>query len=98
MWLRREGFSLASAIARPVSIPGKRASLISTFLASNPEFRRQGLGNRLMLEAMGRLRENGFERVELDMDSLNSKALPLYEQLDFREQEAITIYRRQITV
>ena len=27
-----------------------------------------------MLEAMGRLRENGFERVELDMDSLNSKA------------------------
>ena len=67
-------------------------------LGVQPEFRRQGLGNRLMLEAMGRLRENGFERVELDMDSLNSKALPLYEQLDFREQEAITIYRRQITV
>ena len=63
-----------------------------------PEFRRRGLGYCLMLEAMGRLRENGFRRVELDMDSLNSRALPLYEQLGFREQEAITIYRRQITV
>jgi len=51
-----------------------------------------------MLEAMGRLRENGFSRVELDMDSLNSRALPLYEGLGFREQEAITIYRRQLTV
>ena len=63
-----------------------------------PEFRRRGLGYSLMLEAMDRLRENGFERVELDMDSLNSRALPLYEQLGFSEQEAITIYRRQIAV
>jgi len=51
-----------------------------------------------MVEAMGRLRENGFERVELDMDSQNFKALPLYEKLGFREQVAITIYRRQIEV
>jgi len=63
-----------------------------------PEFRRRGLGLCLMLEAMGRLREDGFRRVELDLDSLNSRALPLYEQLGFRQQEAITIYRRQITV
>ena len=67
-------------------------------LGVHPEFRRRGLGYCLMLEAMGRLRENGFERVELDMDSLNFKALPLYENLGFREQEAISIYRRQITV
>ena len=51
-----------------------------------------------MAEAMGRLWENGFKRVELDMDSLNSKALPLYEQLGFRELEAITIFRRPIDV
>ncbi|MCY4082459.1 MAG: GNAT family N-acetyltransferase [Caldilineaceae bacterium] len=67
-------------------------------LGVQPEFRRRGLGACLMLEAMGRLRENGFSRVELDMDSLNSRALPLYEGLGFREQEAITIYRRQLTV
>ena len=67
-------------------------------LGVQPEFRRRGLGYCLMLEAMGWLWENGFERVELDMDSLNTKALPLYEQLGFREQEAITIYRRQIAV
>ena len=67
-------------------------------LGVHPEFRRRGLGHCLMLEAMGRLREDGFKRVELDMDSLNSRALPLYERLGFRQQEAITIYRRQITV
>ncbi len=67
-------------------------------LGVHPEFRRRGLGTCLMLEAMGRLRENGFKRVELDMDSLNSRALPLYEQLGFREQEAITMYRREIKV
>ncbi len=67
-------------------------------LGVKPEFRRRGLGTCLMLEALGRLRDYGFERVELDMDSLNARALPLYEQLGFREQEAITIYRRQIAV
>lgn len=67
-------------------------------LGVRPEFRRRGLGNCLMMEAMGRLRENGLKRVELDLDSLNFKALPLYERLGFREQEAITIYRRQLTV
>lgn len=61
-----------------------------------PQFRRRGLGTCLMLEALRRLRENGFKRVELDMDSLNHKALPLYQQLGFREQEAVTIYRREI--
>ena len=67
-------------------------------LGVRPEFRRRGLGACLMVEAMGRLRENGFSRVELDMDSLNLRALPLYEQLRFREQEAITIYRKHFTV
>ena len=67
-------------------------------LGVHPDFRRRGLGTCLMLEAMGRLRENGFKRVELDMDSLNSRALPIYEQLGFREQEAITMYRREIKV
>jgi mycothiol synthase len=61
-----------------------------------PQFRRRGLGTCLMLDALRRLRENGFKRVELDMDSLNHKALPLYRQLGFREQEAVTIYRREI--
>ena len=67
-------------------------------LGVRPEFRRRGLGACLMVEAMGRLKESGFSRVELDMDSLNSRALPLYERLGFREQEAITIYRRHLTV
>ena len=67
-------------------------------LGVRPEFRRRGLGNCLMEEAMGRLLETGFKRVELDMDSLNIKALPLYERLGFREVEAITIYRKQLTV
>lgn len=67
-------------------------------LGVQPEFRRRGLGFRLMVEALRRLRENGFSRVELDMDTLNSKALPLYEMLGFREQEVITLYHRQLSV
>ena len=67
-------------------------------LGVHPDFRRRGLGYLLMVEAMRRLRDDGFTRVELDMDSLNSRALPLYEQLGFREQEAITMYRGQIVL
>ena len=78
--------------------PRERGLAHLHILGVRPEFRRRGLGACLMVEAMGRLRENGFERVELDMDSQNFKALPLYEKLGFREQVAITIYRRQIEV
>ena len=67
-------------------------------LGVKPAFRRRGLGYHLMVEALQRLRENGFSRVELDMDTLNSKALPLYEMLGFCEQEVITMYRRQLVV
>lgn len=65
-------------------------------LGVRPAFRRRGLGYQLMVEALRRLRENGFSRVELDMDSLNSKALPLYETLGFVEQEVITMYQGQL--
>ena len=67
-------------------------------LGVQPAFRRRSLGYLLMVEALRRLRENGFSRVELDMDTLNSKALPLYERLGFRQQEVITLYHRQIAV
>ncbi len=67
-------------------------------LGVQPAFRRRGLGYRLMVEALRRLRENGFSRVELDMDTLNSKALPLYEMLGFRQQEVITLYHKQVSI
>ena len=67
-------------------------------LGVHPDYRRQGLGHHLMIEAMRRLREHGFTRVELDMDSLNSRALPLYERLGFTGQEAITMYRRRLVL
>lgn len=67
-------------------------------LGVQPAFRRRSLGYLLMVEALRRLRENGFSRVELDMDTLNAKALPLYEMLGFREQEVITLYHRQLSV
>ncbi len=66
-------------------------------LGVKPAFRRRGLGYHLMVAALQRLRENGFSRVELDMDTLNSKALPLYQMLGFCEQEVITMYSRQLT-
>lgn len=82
----------------PSHNPKERGLAHLHILGVQPEFRRRGLGYRLMVEALRRLRVNGFSRVELDMDTLNSKALPLYEMLGFREQEVITLYHRQLSV
>ena len=65
-------------------------------LGVRPQYRRHGLGRRLMAEGLRRLREGEFARVELDVDTLNAKALPLYAQLDFERQEEITIYRGEL--
>ena len=65
-------------------------------LGVHPEFRRRGLGYCLMWEALRCLRQEGFRRVELDVDTLNGGALRLYRQLGFEEKAAITIYRGQV--
>ncbi|MXZ21412.1 MAG: GNAT family N-acetyltransferase [Caldilineaceae bacterium SB0665_bin_25] len=92
------GFFAGICHCAPSLNPREKGLAHLHILGVHPDFRRRGLGTCLMLEAMGRLRENGFKRVELDMDRLNARALPIYEQLGFREQEAITMYRREIAV
>jgi len=82
----------------PSHNPKERGLAHLHILGVQPQFRRRGLGYRLMVEALRRLRQNGFSRVELDMDTLNAKALPLYEMLGFRQQEVITLYHRQLSV
>ncbi len=48
-----------------------------------PQFRRQGIGTRLMAEALQAAREAGFSRVELNVYRSNTNAVRLYQKAGF---------------
>ena len=47
-------------------------------------FRRQGIGRRLLVATLGRAREVGLERVELEVYESNGAAVALYRKLGFQ--------------
>ena len=47
------------------------------------EYRRQGLGTALLSTAMGKAREVGLERIELEVFASNTEAISLYERFGF---------------
>jgi ribosomal protein S18 acetylase RimI-like enzyme len=48
-----------------------------------PEYRGQGLGRRLVTQAIGAAREAGIERIELEVFASNEPAVALYQALGF---------------
>ncbi|MEC9369557.1 MAG: N-acetyltransferase [Pseudomonadota bacterium] len=52
-------------------------------LAVRPDSRRQGIGRRLVTEAMSRLGATGAALIFLEVDSANTAARGLYESLGF---------------
>ena len=48
-----------------------------------PQFRRQGIGSRLMARALSDARAFGFSRVELTVYRSNANAIRLYEKAGF---------------
>lgn len=48
------------------------------------EYWGQGLGSRMLAEAVGTARENGFEQMELGVFSDNARAIHMYEKAGFR--------------
>lgn len=52
-------------------------------IAVHPEYRRRGIGRRLISEALNRARVKGIERVELEVYASNTAARALYEQFGF---------------
>lgn len=66
-------------------IDDRRCELRKMYLA--PECRGQGLGRRLLEHALGRARELGFRRVELETAAVLVAAVKLYEAFGFRPFE-----------
>ena len=57
-------------------------------LAVEPDREGLGLGRALVLDGLGWLRRRGVERVVVNTQEANQRALALYEQLGFRKQNA----------
>jgi ribosomal protein S18 acetylase RimI-like enzyme len=47
------------------------------------DFRRRGIGTRLIDEAISRAKEKGLERIELGVFASNAPAIKLYEKMGF---------------
>lgn len=48
------------------------------------KFQNQGLGSKILTETIETLREEGFKRIELIVESDNPRAIRLYEKLGFK--------------
>ncbi|OFV95216.1 MAG: hypothetical protein A3F68_02545 [Acidobacteria bacterium RIFCSPLOWO2_12_FULL_54_10] len=60
----------------------------------HPDFRRLGLGARLMQLADAHFREHGVARVLLEVACENTSAIRFYEKLGFTEQRVLPNYYR----
>ncbi len=54
-----------------------------------PEFRRKGLGKRMMSEAMDALRRKGAQMIMADFPALNEIAIEFYKKMNFRPIQSI---------
>ncbi|MDY6775555.1 MAG: ribosomal protein S18-alanine N-acetyltransferase [Halobacteria archaeon] len=61
---------------------GRRDARVLSFCVDESN-RREGYGRTLMLEAVRRLRDKGFERLSLEVRVSNSPAIELYESFGF---------------
>jgi len=61
-------------------------------LAVKKDCRRGGVGQKLMLEIIGRLRTVGAKSMRLEVRQSNSAAIELYKKLGFAEDEKVKEY------
>ena len=64
-------------------IPKERSAAYVAILNVSPSRHKQGLGKRLLLEALRRVSEMGFERLDLHTWTSNLPAVPLYKKTGF---------------
>ena len=56
-----------------------------TNIAISPDYRRQGIGQRLMVQLLDRAKEAGMTCSTLEVRASNAAAITMYEQLGYRE-------------
>lgn len=61
-----------------------------------PDFRRKGLGKKLLVLGLFHLKEKGIKKVELTVDRENTLALSLYESIGFREKAKKFWYEKEL--
>jgi len=82
LWLVEEREGVAVAYVGSQSCPPE-ADVMNVAVA--PAFRRQGIGEGLMVALMDALRDKGMESVTLEVRASNSPAISLYDRLGFTE-------------
>ena len=82
LWLVEERDGVAVAYVGSQSCPPE-ADVMNVAVA--PEFRRQGVGEGLMVALMDALRAKGMESLTLEVRASNSPAIALYDRLGFTE-------------
>ena len=64
------------------------------YLAVHPEWRRDGLGRRLMDEAETALRALGCPKINLQVRATNADVVAFYERIGFHREETLSMGKR----
>ena len=82
---RPVGYAVLIEASTP-SVPGLRPRRVLRVedLGVDKEHRREGIGRRLMEEALVRARSKGLDALELNVFSFNVEAIALYESLGYQ--------------
>ncbi|MEO1168924.1 MAG: GNAT family acetyltransferase [Pseudomonadota bacterium] len=87
--LREDGTLIATVM---VGFDGHRGWVY--YLAVHPDYRREGLGRRLMDAAEAWLRERGAPKIQLMVRSDNADVIAFYEAMGLERQDVVTLGRR----
>jgi len=76
-------------------VPSMRKGRI-LMLGVDPDYRGKGIGKRLVLAGLARLKSKGLQVAELSVDSENKAACALYQSLGFEVQKSSLWYEKTI--
>ena len=64
------------------------------YLAVSPDFRRRGIGRRMMAEADARLSARGCPKINVQIRASNKSVVAFYESLGFSMDEVVSMGKR----
>jgi len=67
------------------------------YLAVDPEFRRRGIGRRLVARAEEILREAGCPKISLQVRAGNVTAIEFYRALEFQPDDVVSLGKRLVS-